>query len=87
MVALDEKGKSMTTVEMSSKINKLRESGQNLSILVGGPDGLATECLSRAHETWSLSALTLPHSVVRIVVAEQLYRVWSLLNNHPYHRS
>jgi 23S rRNA (pseudouridine1915-N3)-methyltransferase len=55
--------------------------------LVGGPDGLSPECLQRADEKWSLSALTLPHPLVRIVLAEQIYRVWSVLSGHPYHRA
>ena len=57
-----------------------------MSLLVGGADGLAPECLQRASSTWSLSPMTLPHALVRVVLAEQLYRAWSLLNNHPYHR-
>ncbi len=86
VVVLDETGKHMTTEEMASKINELRNSAVNLSLLVGGPDGLSEECRCKADESWSLSALTFPHPVVRIVVVEQLYRVWSLLNKHPYHR-
>jgi len=54
---------------------------------IGGPDGLAEQCLKRAQQRWSLSLLTLPHSLVRVVVAEQIYRAWSILNHHPYHRS
>jgi 23S rRNA (pseudouridine1915-N3)-methyltransferase len=55
-------------------------------LLIGGPDGLSVNCLARANQRWSLSGLTLPHPLVRIVLAEQLYRAWSLLNHHPYHR-
>ncbi|MEL7400945.1 MAG: 23S rRNA (pseudouridine(1915)-N(3))-methyltransferase RlmH, partial [Pseudomonadota bacterium] len=58
----------------------------NFSLLIGGPDGLSRECLQRADAKWSLSALTLPHPLVRIVLIEQLYRAWSILNNHPYHK-
>ena len=57
-----------------------------VALLVGGPDGLSPECVARANERWSLSSLTLPHGLVRVVVAEALYRAWSLLENHPYHR-
>ena len=60
--------------------------GAPVALLVGGPDGLSPECISRANERWSLSDLTLPHGLVRVVVAEALYRAWSLLENHPYHR-
>jgi 23S rRNA (pseudouridine1915-N3)-methyltransferase len=61
--------------------------GVNVSFLVGGPDGLSETCRKRANQQWSLSALTLPHPIVRVVLAEQLYRAWSILNNHPYHRA
>ena len=61
--------------------------GHNISLLVGGPDGLSSECLDRADIKWSLSALTLPHPLVRVVLAEQLYRAWSVIQNHPYHRA
>lgn len=87
VVALDVPGKSLSTENLAQKIKTLRESGQNLTLLVGGPDGLAPECLQRADASWSLSALTMPHPIVRVVIAEQIYRVWSLLKNHPYHRA
>jgi 23S rRNA (pseudouridine1915-N3)-methyltransferase len=58
-----------------------------VSLLVGGPDGLDVSCLQRAEQKWSLSAMTLPHPLVRIVLAEQIYRAWTILQNHPYHRS
>lgn len=86
VVALDVGGRSLGTEALAEKLRRLRDEGRDLSLLVGGPDGLASACLERADERWSLSALTLPHPIVRIVVAEQLYRVWSFLNNHPYHR-
>jgi 23S rRNA (pseudouridine1915-N3)-methyltransferase len=87
VVALDVKGKHFSTEQLAARIGDLRDQGRNLSLLVGGPDGLAASCLARADASWSLSALTFPHPLVRIIVAEQLYRVWSLLNNHPYHRA
>lgn len=87
LVALDVRGKSLSTESMAGEVRKLREEGLNLALLVGGPDGLAPACLDAARDSWSLSALTLPHPVVRIVVAEQVYRIWSLLHGHPYHRA
>jgi len=87
VVALDVEGKSFSTGSMAQKITKIRDSGKNFAFLVGGPDGLSSDCVNQADEVWSISALTLPHTVVRIVVAEQIYRIWSVLNNHPYHRA
>ncbi len=86
LVALDVKGKSLPTEVMADKFGKLKDIGQDLALLVGGPDGLSKKCLESAQEIWSLSALTMPHTIVRIVVAEQIYRVWSVLAGHPYHR-
>jgi 23S rRNA (pseudouridine1915-N3)-methyltransferase len=86
LVALDVKGKSLATQMMANKIGALKDIGQDLALLVGGPDGLSEKCLESAQEAWSLSALTMPHTIVRIVVAEQIYRVWSVLAGHPYHR-
>ncbi|MDX1693156.1 MAG: 23S rRNA (pseudouridine(1915)-N(3))-methyltransferase RlmH [Ketobacteraceae bacterium] len=85
-IALDVKGKRFTTEKLSERLNELMHQGQPLALLVGGPEGLAPECRQRASEKWSLSDLTLPHPLVRIVIAEQLYRAWSLLKGHPYHR-
>lgn len=87
VVALDVQGKVLSTEEMTTRISTIRDEGQHLSFLVGGPDGLTQNCLTRADERWSLSALTLPHPLVRIVMAEQMYRVWSLISGHPYHRA
>ena len=87
IVALDVLGQALSTEKLAAKVNTVKDSGRNLSFLIGGPDGLAPECLQRADARWSLSALTLPHPIVRVVMAEQLYRAWSLLNNHPYHRA
>lgn len=86
VVALDVQGRHLSTEAMAAKTGHIRDEGRNLCLLVGGPDGLSEECLKRADEKWSLSALTLPHPLVRIVVAEQIYRVWSVLVGHPYHR-
>lgn len=86
VVALDRSGKSWTTEQTAEQVSNWRMRGQPVSLLIGGPDGLAASCLGRADQLWSLSGLTLPHPLVRVVIAEQLYRVWSLLNNHPYHK-
>ncbi|MGA0806997.1 MAG: 23S rRNA (pseudouridine(1915)-N(3))-methyltransferase RlmH [Pseudohongiellaceae bacterium] len=86
LIALDVKGRNLSTEQMALEVGKLRDQGFNLALLVGGPDGLAPECLKVARASWSLSALTFPHPIVRIILAEQLYRVWSLLAGHPYHR-
>ena len=87
VIALDVQGKSWSTEKLAVELNNWQMEGDNICLLVGGPDGLAPACLRRAQQRWSLSALTLPHPLVRIVLAEQLYRAWSINNNHPYHRS
>lgn len=86
VVALDVKGKPWSTEQLAGNLRDWQLGGDNISLLVGGPDGLADDCLQRADQRWSLSALTLPHPLVRIVLAEQLYRAWTVNSNHPYHR-
>jgi 23S rRNA (pseudouridine1915-N3)-methyltransferase len=86
VVALDETGRSWRTTELAARLKAWLAMGQPVALLVGGPDGLARACLERAAERWSLSPLTLPHGLVRVVVAEALYRAHSLLRGHPYHR-
>lgn len=86
VVALEVKGKPWTTEQLAGQLQDWQLQGENISLLVGGPDGLAKECRQRASQQWSLSPLTLPHPIVRIVLAEQLYRAWTINNNHPYHR-
>lgn len=86
VIALEVKGKAWNTIELSKQMQAWMQKGQDVCLLVGGPDGLSEECRARAQAQWSLSNLTLPHPLVRIVVAEQLYRAWSVLQNHPYHR-
>lgn len=86
VIALDVKGKRLTTDKMAERLEALMGQGQHVSLLIGGPEGLADECSAAANEKWSLSDLTLPHPLVRIVVAEQLYRSWSVIKGHPYHR-
>jgi 23S rRNA (pseudouridine1915-N3)-methyltransferase len=86
IVALDVLGKSWSTPELSKKLENWRGLGKPLCFLIGGPEGLSKTSLSLAHERWSLSPLTFPHPLVRVILVEQLYRAQSLLNNHPYHR-
>jgi 23S rRNA (pseudouridine1915-N3)-methyltransferase len=86
-VALEIGGKPWSTEELARRMQGWMQSGGDVALMVGGPDGLAPECLARADERWSLGPMTLPHPLVRVVVAEQLYRAWSILNNHPYHRA
>jgi len=86
VIALEVKGKNWTTTQLSQQMSQWMLSGQDISLLVGGPEGLSQSCRDKANQLWSLSPLTLPHPLVRIIVAEQLYRAWSILKNHPYHR-
>ncbi len=86
VVALEVKGRPWSTEELARQLGDWRMSGVNYSLLIGGPDGLSQRCRDRADLQWSLSPLTLPHPLVRIVVIEQLYRAYSLLHNHPYHK-
>jgi 23S rRNA (pseudouridine1915-N3)-methyltransferase len=87
VVALEVAGRSWSTEELAGKLDNWMGSGQDVALLVGGPDGLTDVARAAAGQLWSLSALTLPHPLVRIVLAEQLYRAWSILRNHPYHRA
>jgi 23S rRNA (pseudouridine1915-N3)-methyltransferase len=87
VVALEIAGKSMDTPQLSAWLAERLRDARPLALLIGGPDGLAPQCRERAEHTWSLSPLTLPHGLVRVVVAEQIYRAMSLLAGHPYHRA
>jgi len=86
VIALDVKGKSWSTEQLAENLASWKMSGSNYCLLIGGPDGLAPECLAMASVKWSLSPLTLPHPLVRILVIEQLYRACTILQNHPYHK-
>ena len=86
VIALDVQGKQWSTAELTQQLAHWQQQGQNIDLLIGGPDGLASACLQKADATWSLSLLTFPHLLVRLIVAEQLYRAWSILQQHPYHR-
>ncbi|MBY0377431.1 MAG: 23S rRNA (pseudouridine(1915)-N(3))-methyltransferase RlmH [Gammaproteobacteria bacterium] len=87
VIALEVKGISFTTEELSLQINQWQLEGLEICLLIGGAEGLSKTCLQRAQKQWSLSALTLPHPLVRVVLIEQLYRAWSILQQHPYHRA
>lgn len=86
IVTLEVTGKAWTTEQLAKHLASWQMDGRNVSLLIGGPEGLAPSCIAASEQKWSLSALTLPHPLVRIVVAESLYRAWSINNNHPYHR-
>jgi 23S rRNA (pseudouridine1915-N3)-methyltransferase len=86
VVALDVAGQCWSTETLAAHLGDWLAAGHDLALLIGGPDGLAQDCLARAGQRWSLSALTFPHPLVRVIVAEQLYRAWSLTQGHPYHR-
>lgn len=87
VVALDERGRNLTTLQLAEQLQLWREHGQDLTIIIGGPDGLDAELKKRCPQKIRLSDLTLPHPMVRVLLAEQLYRAWSINHNHPYHRS
>ncbi|MDD7804808.1 MAG: 23S rRNA (pseudouridine(1915)-N(3))-methyltransferase RlmH [Endozoicomonas sp. (ex Botrylloides leachii)] len=86
VVALEIMEKPWSTEDLADKMRGWLYSGCNISLLIGGPEGLHSRCSQQADTRWSLSPLTLPHPLVRIIIAEQVYRVWSMLQNHPYHR-
>jgi 23S rRNA (pseudouridine1915-N3)-methyltransferase len=87
VVLLDGGGKAWTSDQLAVRMEAWRQGGRDLALLIGGPEGHGGEVRAAAHEAWSLGPLTLPHMLVRLVVAEQLYRACSLLANHPYHRA
>lgn len=86
VVTLDMAGKAWTTEQLAQAMLRWQENSRHVALMVGGPDGLSVRVKSQALESWSLSSMTLPHPLVRIIVAEQLYRAWTILNHHPYHR-
>ena len=87
VVSLEVTGKPWRTEQLAEQMAHWLADGRDVSLMVGGPDGLSHKCRQRADQKWSLSALTLPHPIVRILLAEQLYRAWTVLQNHPYHRA
>jgi 23S rRNA (pseudouridine1915-N3)-methyltransferase len=86
VVALDEHGDDLTSRGLATRLERWRDRSAPLAILIGGPDGLDPGLKREAHERIRLSSLTLPHALVRVVIAEQLFRAWTILSNHPYHR-
>jgi 23S rRNA (pseudouridine1915-N3)-methyltransferase len=86
IVALDERGTALTTVALASKLKTWQLEGDDVALVIGGPDGLDPAFRQAAHERIRLSDLTLPHAMVRVLLVEQLYRAWSINANHPYHR-
>lgn len=87
VIALDVLGARVSTEQLAEQLADWQMSGANVSLLIGGPDGLSAACLARAGQRLSLSALTLPHPLVRVLLAEQLYRAWTITVGHPYHRA
>lgn len=86
IVTLEVEGRPWTTPKLAKRMQQWQLDGRDVSLLIGGPEGLAPACIAASEEKWSLSPLTLPHPMVRVIVAEALFRAWSLNNNHPYHR-
>lgn len=86
-IALDERGRDLTTARLSAELEHWRGHGRDVAFLVGGPDGLDEELKKSCHSLLRLSSLTLPHPMVRVMLAEQLYRAWAIMVNHPYHRA
>ncbi|MDX5299668.1 MAG: 23S rRNA (pseudouridine(1915)-N(3))-methyltransferase RlmH [Gammaproteobacteria bacterium] len=87
VIALEVDGRTWSTEQLAVQLERWQQGGRDVALLVGGPDGLAPACKARADQQWSLSALTLPHPLVRILLAEQLYRAYTITRNHPYHRA
>lgn len=87
VIALEVEGKNWSTENLATQLESWMGQGRNVALLVGGPEGLSDEAKKAAHQKWSLSPLTLPHPLVRVLLSEQLYRAWSLMRNHPYHRA
>lgn len=87
VVVLDEQGKEFSSEELAASLAAWQSDGRDLTFVIGGPDGVSDDCIQRANHLWSLSRLTLPHGLARVLFAEQLYRAWSLTAGHPYHRA
>jgi len=86
IVALDERGKDLSSVQLAQQLTQWQQDGRDVAFIIGGADGLDPEFKSRADALIRISSLTLPHGMVRVLLAEQLYRAWSITQNHPYHR-
>ena len=86
LIAMDEHGQQKSTTDLKDSLNQWSQNGDNVSIIIGGADGLSSRCLEASSEKWALSRLTLPHSMARLLITEQLFRAYTLTINHPYHR-
>lgn len=86
LIALDAKGTSLHSEALAQQLRQFSEQGQNISLLIGSPEGLSPQCLEKAQQRWSLSPLTLPHPLVRLCIAEAIYRSWCIIHQHPYHK-
>ena len=87
IVALDVRGQSWSTEKLAVKLEEWMGDGRDVGFMIGGPDGISADIMKKADTRWSLGPLTLPHPLVRVVLAEQLYRAWTITQNHPYHRA
>jgi len=87
VVALDVRGKTWSTEKLAAHLEQWMAEGRDVGFMIGGPDGIDAEIIKKADDRWSLGPLTLPHPLVRVVLAEQLYRAWTITQNHPYHRA
>lgn len=87
VVTLDERGKPWSSTVLARELDRWQNHQPSVALVVGGPEGLSAEVMNRANESWSLSALTLPHGLVRVIVMEQLYRAFTILKGHPYHKA
>ena len=87
IIALDVKGQAWSTEKLASNLEDWMAEGRDLGFMIGGPDGISPEVMQKSDNRWSLGPLTLPHPLVRVVLAEQLYRAWTITQNHPYHRA
>lgn len=86
VVLLDERGKALSSRELGTQLTEWQSAGRDVCFLIGGPDGVSEDCAARADFRWSLSRMTLPHGLARVMFGEQLYRAWTLTQGHPYHR-
>ena len=87
VVALDERGKPWSSTDLAREVERWQNHEPSVALVIGGPEGLAEEVRRRANQTWSLSAMTFPHGLARVIVVEQLYRAWTILQGHPYHKA
>ncbi len=86
IIALDEHGKTISSQKLANQLQTWNDENQHISLIIGGADGLSDAIKKKANQLWSLSGMTLPHGLVRVMIAEQIYRAWTITQNHPYHR-